>query len=172
LIEEVLVHADQTWQRGLSRQVADAGASRNLHGARSADRRDLPVLDDERLIVTRRPAGAVDHARVRQRDDRRRHAHECLALALAARRGGEEGEQCNAAPEVIHAPPTMQFPGEAPSAHLLACQGPGAGPDYRFRCARTTLQLSQQKKVQSSKLKVQSESTARPTFQPTFNFTL
>ena len=50
-------------------------ARRHVGARRAADRGDDAVVEDQRLILARRRAGAVDHARVGQRDERRIDRH-------------------------------------------------------------------------------------------------
>ena len=56
-----------------------------------ADRGDSSVANDERLILARRCAGAVDDAHVRERDDRGVDLHERTNLRREGRSAGSRG---------------------------------------------------------------------------------
>ena len=67
----MLVHHHQAGDHALAGEVDRRRAAGDSDPGEVADRGDVAVAQDQRLILARRRAGAVDHAHVGQRDDRR-----------------------------------------------------------------------------------------------------
>ena len=62
----MLVHADETGDDGVAREIERARSRRDG----SVHRRDLAVINDDRLVFARRGASSVDDADVSERDGR------------------------------------------------------------------------------------------------------
>ena len=69
-VEEMLVHRDPAGHHRSPREIEHARAGRRGDRAARPDRLDRGAFDDDRLVVGRGRARAVDHADVLQRDDR------------------------------------------------------------------------------------------------------
>ncbi len=67
------MHHDEARHDALPRAVDHRGACRRGDSGRVADRGDVAVAHDDRLVLTRRRTRAVDHAHVGQRNHRRLH---------------------------------------------------------------------------------------------------
>ena len=95
-VVHVVVQPDDPGDHGLPGEIDRARACRDGHRARRPDGGDLLAADDDRLPVLHRRAGAVDDARVRERDDRLVDGHvrlERRARAHAPERGAETARQ-------------------------------------------------------------------------------
>src|SRR5580765_1937281 len=80
-----------------------------------------------------------------------------MAAGLVTPSGGKEGEQCNAAPELIHAPSTCNSRANSRQRIYKRGKARAPAPDYRFRRTRTVPVAEPMKKAQSLKFKGESK---------------
>src|SRR5664279_2359617 len=71
----MIVHPDEAGDDAVATQVEDLRAGWDRRSG-AADLIDLPSHDDDRGVIASRGAGAIDHAHVREREDRRVDANE------------------------------------------------------------------------------------------------
>ena len=95
-VVEMLVHHHEPGDDGLAGEIDDLRAGGRLRRCGIADRGDASVAHDDRLIVARRGAGAIDHANVREHDGGRvdgdvlAHVGRERRALGGERRGGEK----------------------------------------------------------------------------------
>jgi hypothetical protein len=70
LVEEVVVHSHQTRDDGAPWKSESLGFWRNLDDGGRSDGRDAPVPENDGLVSSYRPSGAIDDAHMRQREHR------------------------------------------------------------------------------------------------------
>ena len=101
VVKQVFVHPHESRDHSVAGEVDGLRAGRHGDERRRSERRDFAVVEDDRLVLTRCGAGAIDHPCVLQRDHRSADRDEgSVARCETILRHRYAGEQKN--PKELH----------------------------------------------------------------------